>query len=176
MTQPLSESDYVEIHSAREIDMALRNTLEAWFGEEFGHVAYQWAEPDWYVTVAREGKLAGRLAIVERTIAVGGQLISVGGIAGVATRREWRDRGIASVAMRAAAGFIARDLRRPFGLLLCRAQVSPVYAKLGWELVEGPTSFMQPNGSATYPQLTMVMRFAEQPWPIGPIDLSGLPW
>jgi aminoglycoside 2'-N-acetyltransferase I len=176
MPQPSSESDHVEIHSAREIDMPLRNTLEAWFGEEFGHVAYQWAEPDWYVTVARESKLAGRLAIVERTIAVGAQLIRVGGIAGVATRREWRNRGVASVAMRAAAGFIARDLRRPFGLLLCRRQVSPVYAKLGWETVEGPTSFMQPSGPVTYPHLTMVMRFGEQPWPIGPIDLSGLPW
>jgi hypothetical protein len=176
MPRPSSASDLVEIHSARDIDMALRNTLEGWFGEEFGHVAYRWSEPDWYITVAREGKLAGRLAIVERTIAVGAKMIRVGGIAGVATRREWRNRGVASVAMRAAAGFIAHDLRRPFGLLLCRDQVSPVYAKLGWEVVEGPTSFMQPSGPATYPQLTMVMRFGEQPWPIGPIDLSGLPW
>jgi aminoglycoside 2'-N-acetyltransferase I len=176
MPHPSSESDSVEIHSAGETDMRLRNTLEAWFGEEFGHVAYRWADPDWYVTVAREGKLAGRLAIVERTIAVGGQLIQVGGIAGVATRREWRNRGVASVAMRAAAGFIAHDLRRPFGLLLCRHQVSPVYAKLGWETVEGPTSFMQPSGPVTYPQLTMVMKFGEQSWPGGPINLSGLPW
>ena len=176
MPHPAPKVDNVEIHSAREIDAERRATLEAWFDEEFARVAYQWAKPDWYVVVMREGEPVGRLAIVERTIAIGAEAIRVGGIAGVATRPKWRNRGVASVAMRAAANFIAHELRRPFGLLLCRHQVAPVYAKLGWETVEGPTRFMQPSGPVTYPLLTMVMRFGERPWPGGPIDLCGLPW
>jgi aminoglycoside 2'-N-acetyltransferase I len=176
MPSTASEIDKVEIHSAREADAALRQTLEAWFDDEFGQVAYQWAKPDWYVVVSRERDLIGRLALVERTIAVGGEAIRVGGIAGVATRPEWRNRGVASVAMRAAANFIASELRCPFGLLLCRSKVAPVYGKLGWETVEGPTTFMQPSGPVTYPHLTMVIRFGEPPWPGGPIDLRGLPW
>jgi len=171
-----SEIDNVEIHSAREIDAALRETLETWFNQEFGNTGYQWAQPDWYGVVMREGEPVGRLGILERTIAIGAEAIRVGGIAGVATRPEWRNRGVASVAMRAAANFIAHELRRPFGLLLCRHQVAPVYAKLGWETVEGPTRFMQPSGPATYRYLTMVMRFGERSWPGGPIDLCGLPW
>ncbi len=176
MPSPASEIDNVEIHSAREIAVALRETLETWFNEQFGHTTYQWAKPDWYAVVMREGEPVGRLGILERTIAVGSEAIRVGGIAGVATRPEWRSRGVASAAMRAAANFIAHELRCSFGLLLCRHEVAPVYAKLGWETVQGPTSFMQLSGPATYPGLTMVMRFGERPWPGGPIDLCGLPW
>ena len=176
MRRPAPEIDHVEIYAAREIDAALWETLESWFDEEFGQVAYRWAKPDWYLVVRRDGELAGRLAIVERTIGVGADMIQVGGIAGVATRPEWRNRGVASVAMRAAANFIANKLRHPFGLLLCRRQVAPVYAKREWETAEGPTTFIQPNGPVTYPHLTMVMPFGEGSWPGGPIDLRGLPW
>jgi hypothetical protein len=37
-----------------------------------------------------------------------------------------------------AAEFMKSDLRVEFGLLLCRHEVSPVYAKMGWIGVPGP--------------------------------------
>jgi hypothetical protein len=51
-----------------------------------------------------------------------------------------------------------------------------LYATLGWQIVEGPTTFEQPTGRATYPRRTMVLTFGSAPWPHGPIDLRGLPW
>ena len=166
----------VEIHSAPEIDAALRETLEAWFKEQFGHVQYHWADPDWYVVVSCDGKPAGRAGIFERTISIDGIAVQVGGIGGVATRSEWRNRGVASRAMRSAADFIARKLHAPFGLLLCRPAVAPVNAKLGWEKVEGPTTFAQAGGLVTYPDLTMALECGDARWPAGPINLCGLPW
>ncbi|HEY6420551.1 MAG TPA: GNAT family N-acetyltransferase [Candidatus Binataceae bacterium] len=166
----------VEIHSARGLDPALREILEVWFKEEFGQTIYQWSPADWYAVVKADGDPVGRLGILARTIAVGGDAVQVGGIAGVATRPEWRHRGVASVLMRAAAQFIQQDLKCPFGLLLCRRAVSPVYANLGWRPVVGPTSFEQPRGVTTYRSLTMVMQFGERQWRDGAIDLRGLPW
>jgi hypothetical protein len=62
-----------------------------------------------------------------------------------------------------------------FAVLLCRREVAPVYAKLGWIRVDGPTVFMQPSGLATYPRGTMVLSFVERQ-PTGTIDMRGLPW
>jgi GNAT superfamily N-acetyltransferase len=166
----------VEIHSARGLGAPLRDLLEAWFKEEFGATAYQWAPADWYAVVKAGGVAVGRVGILARTVAVGGEAVRVGGIAGVATRPEWRHRGVASVAMRAATQFIQRDLECPFGLLLCQRRVSPVYAKLGWQSVAGPTSFEQPGGRTTYQSLTMMIQLGERRWPEGAIDLRGLPW
>lgn len=101
----------VEIHSARGLDPALREILEVWFKEEFGQTIYQWSPADWYAVVKADGDPVGRLGILARTIAVGGDAVQVGGIAGVATRPEWRHRGVASVLMRAAAQFIQQDLK-----------------------------------------------------------------
>ena len=63
-----------------------------------------------------------------------------------------------------------------FALLLCRQEVAPVYVRLGWMLVDGPTTFWQPAGEVTYPKLTMVLECGKKSWPTGPIDLGGLPW
>jgi len=166
----------VAVRAARDLDPTLRTTLEAWFAEQFGHTSYQWAPPSWYVVVWHEDVPVGRLGMVSRDICVGGTCVNVGGIAGVATRPEWHRRGIASRALRTAADFIAHELGYPFALLLCRPEVSPVYAKLGWEVIDARTSFAQPRGSATYPHLTMILPLGNAAWPPGPINLRGLPW
>ncbi len=83
---------------------------------------------------------------------------------------------VASALLSCAAEFMRDKLSLEFGFLLCRREVSPVYAKLGWTLVEGPTIFSQPGGSATYPHETMILRLADREWPCGEIDMMGLPW
>lgn len=68
------------------------------------------------------------------------------------------------------------EMRVEFAILLCRQEVAPVYARLGWTRVDGPTVFMQPSGLTTYPRDTMVLRFTERQWLAGTIDMRGLPW
>jgi hypothetical protein len=75
-----------------------------------------------------------------------------------------------------AAEFMKSDLRVEFGLLLCRHEVSPVYAKMGWIIIPGPTTFTRAGVGATYPNDTMILPLGKRVWPPGPIDMLGLPW
>jgi GNAT superfamily N-acetyltransferase len=166
----------IRIIPVAETGPTLEQQLRDWFSDQFGHVSYSWAEPDYYGILTIEDELAGRLAVFDRKVSAGCDLVRVGGIGGVATREQFRRRGIASALLSRAAEFMKNDLRVEFGLLLCRTEVSPVYAKLGWIRADGPTTFSQPNGTTTYPNHTMILRLAERKWPPGSIDLRGLPW
>jgi GNAT superfamily N-acetyltransferase len=166
----------IEIYSERDLSSIQRVKLEEWFEQEFGHIPYQWATPAWYVLARVDSVLVSRLGIVERVVAVDRQSIRVAGISGVITHPEWRGRKIASAVLNKAVEFIKSEMNAEFALLLCRQEVTPVYARLGWKIVNGPTTFWQPGRKLTYPKLTMVLECGQKSWPIGPIDLGGLPW
>ena len=90
--------------------------------------------------------LPGRLGVLDSKVSVGNQIIQVGGIGGVTTKPEFRHRGVASAMLARAAEFMKRDLKVEFGLLLCRHEVSAVYAKTGWVIIPGPTTFTRAGG------------------------------
>jgi GNAT superfamily N-acetyltransferase len=164
------------VYEAATMPTELRDELEAWFDRQFGHLPFQWTPPQWYVVARLDGRLVGRLSLARREISVGGTLVDVGGVAGVTTLPDMRRRGIAAAMMRCTAALLAGEFRVPFGHLLCRADIAPVYAGVGWERVNAPTWFEQPSGRQRYPHETMVLRCADRPWPDGEIDLRGLPW
>ena len=166
----------IEINAVTDLTPARLKELEDWFREDFPGSTFQWSRPSWYLIVNNESGSVGRVGILAREILVDGAPLRVGGINGVATRPQWRRRGVASLAMRSAAKFMADRLGLEFALLLCRPEVSPVYAQLGWKTVAGPTSFAQPAGPAVYPHLTMVLELGKSPFRTGPIDMRGLPW
>ena len=171
MTAPL-----IQIYSDAGVPRSQQAELDDLFKVQFGHTAYQWAPPQWHVLTRVDAALASYLRIFERTISVGEETLRVSGVGGVMTLPEWRQRGLAGIALRRAAEFMRDELRVDFALLLCRDEVAPVYARLGWETVAGPTTFEQPTGRAPYPHHTMVLRYTARAWPSGPIDLCGLPW
>jgi aminoglycoside 2'-N-acetyltransferase I len=161
--------------SAADTDQELAKELRDWFEEEFGR-ADRWAEPDYYAILSLEKQLAGRLAVLDRKVSVGGVILPVGGIGGVATKPEFRHRGVAKAMLARAAEFMKNDLEVEFGFLLCRHEVSPVYAKMGWIIVAGPTTFTRAGATVTYPNDTMILQFTCKEWPPGSIDMMGLPW
>lgn len=160
---------------ATEAGPQLAKELRDWFEAEFGR-ADRWAQPNCYVILRLGDQLAGRLGVLNRKVSVGGRITTVGGIGGVATKPEFRHRGVASAMLARAAEFMKSDLGVEFGFLLCRHEVSPVYAKMGWIIVPGPTTFTRAGVTATYPNDTMILPLANKEWPAGPIDLMGLPW
>jgi aminoglycoside 2'-N-acetyltransferase I len=165
----------LEIIAAPGAESPLGNHLREWFEEEFGR-ADRWASPDHYAICRVENRMAGRLGILDRQVTVGATVVRVGGIGGVATRPEFRHRGIASAMLTRAAEFMRDNLGLEFGLLLCRPEVSPVYAKSGWVRADGPTTFVRAGVTATYPDFTMILSLTGKRWPQGPIDMIGLPW
>ena len=166
----------ITITPSYDLSSELVKELEEWFQEEFSNRSYKWTLPNWYVTAWVENVLIGRAGIIKRTIVVNQQSVQVGGISGVVIRPKWRRRGIAPAIIKEGVTFIREELAAQFCLLLSRKEVAPLYTRLGWIPVEGPTTFEQPSGTTTYPHLTMIFPCGEKKWPPGPINLCGLPW
>ncbi len=166
----------IEIKPESDLAPERKVAVDEMFDREFGRDSLVYADAHWYAVGVIEGKLVGRVGILERTISVGQELLQVGGICGVVTVPEYRDRGIASVLLDESIAFIKKRLSLPFALLTCNSRLEAFYKRLGWKTVNGPTVFTQPDGIRTCAGLTMVVELGSRLWPEGPIDLRGLPW
>lgn len=136
----------------------------------------RWAEPDWNVLIWEDDDLASGAAIVERTATVGGRPVRLGGIGNVATKVEWRRRGFAAAALKAAQDFLRDPLGVDFGLMICTEKMLARYEKLGWRLAARSMLADQPDGRVTIQYPVMVLPVQEKDWLQGEIDLCGLPW
>jgi aminoglycoside 2'-N-acetyltransferase I len=139
-------------------------------------------DADLMIRVREDGRLVSRVVVVERTILVDGQRARAGGISGVRTHPEFRRRGYASAAMRRATDVFWQDLRVELGLLLSSEMAVPFYRSLGWEVLNGPVLCEDRDGGlVNYTELkpqcpAMALAPAGGRFPVGPVDLCGLPW
>lgn len=136
-----------------------------------------WANPDHRVLVFDgAGEIIGHAAIVVRDANWEGQAVKVGGIGGVATREDSRQRGVARAAMSAATHAIQDAHKADFGLLFCEPRLAPIYQKLGWRSFEGDVFVTQPSGRVRF-DVTDPYVFDLKIAPRnGALDLCGLPW
>ena len=164
----------IEVRAEGDLTEAERRQL-SWPWDAFER-DFEWSEPDWCVLVWANGQVVSQLAIVERVGLVAGRPVKLGGLGNVIALPAWRGRGFTSAALRRAAAFMCQELGVEFGLLVCEEDVVPFYERLGWQVVEGPLTFDQPGGQATWPAVVMVLPCGGKAWPEGMIDLCGLPW
>lgn len=153
--------------------------------DELSHLAFSqehddedilWSEVNWYILVKVQEVIRSQLGIIERTGLVNGKPIRLGGIGGVATTPAWQRRGLSSQAMVKAQKYIKDTLRVDFGLLICGDHRVSFYQKFGWQVVEGPLFFDQPDGRRKNDGVTMILPCSEANWSEGEIDLCGLPF
>jgi hypothetical protein len=170
----------VEVWREGDMDRAEREELDRWASALWPPDVdpYKWAPLEWRVVVRCDGELASQVAIVDRTITVGGSPLRVGGISTVITPLKWQRRGFATAALRRAQAFAREEFGVEFCMLVCEEDVVDVYRKAGWELLDAPVVFDQPpsEGKVVWPHLAMVIPTREGAWPAGPVDLCGLPW
>jgi aminoglycoside 2'-N-acetyltransferase I len=135
-----------------------------------------WARPDKRVMVFDQANtIVGHAAIVIRNATWGDQAIKIGGVGGVATRDDYRRRGVARAAVAKAIEEIHRAHNADFGLLFCEPRHAPLYQKLGWRPFEGDVLVMQPRGQVHF-DVTDPYVFDLKTAPrIGVLDLCGLP-
>jgi GNAT superfamily N-acetyltransferase len=147
--------------------------LVEWYGEQF----WQERPPFACRVLARAGdEMVGHLGIGTRVIQAGDQEVRVGGIGGVRTREAWRGKGIATLLLHRAAEAMREDLMLPFGFMTCRPEIAPVYLRLGWQEVPGPTVVGEGDEAKTYGGLSLILPLSDEPWPAGQIDLHGRSW
>ena len=131
----------------------------------------------WFI-VRREGRVVAVTGLLHRTVIVNGSTpVEVAALGGVATVLEHQNRGLATHLVSEAVGFGFAEYRTRFVLLQCLPNLVPFYESRGWRPLDVRLLCRQADGG-TYPSPEVPMVFEEVPgtWPLGPIDMNGLPW
>ena len=136
-----------------------------------------WADPDQrLLAFNRDNEIICHAAIVSRDATWDGRAVKIGGIGGVATKKESRRRGVASAVMRRATQEIQDTYKADFGLLFCEPRHASLYLGLGWRSFKGDVFVMQPRGQVRF-DVTDPYVFDLKIAPrTGVLDLCGLPW
>jgi hypothetical protein len=134
--------------------------------------------PMWSVMAKPDQHVVSQTGILYRVIRVGDVLLPVGGLSNVMTVAQTRGHGYARAVVASATAFVGVWLWAPFALVLCVADSTGFYDRLGWRKVNEPISCNGPGGyQALTDHLAMVLPCqGEAEWPRGPIDLCGAPW
>jgi predicted acetyltransferase len=134
------------------------------------------AQPDRRVLVFDHANtIIGHVAIVMRNATWDGQAVKIGGIGGVATRDDYRRRGVARAAVaKGIEEICARNA--DFGLLFCEPRHAPLYQKLGWRAFEGEVIVVQPHGRVRFNVIDPYVFDLKIAPRTGVLDLCGLSW
>jgi len=143
-----------------------------WAGITFAHA-------DLRVLVQDEtGEILCHVGIYRRVITWNGQKINVGGIGGVLTRADSRNRGLATLGLNAAIQTFRHEDSINFAILFCASDRIPFYMARGFVPFDGIVHAEQPEqGSVRFEALTALVHDVKRTAPtLGTIDLCGLPW
>jgi predicted acetyltransferase len=169
----------VEIKSTQNETASEKVFIDNWLDKIFSpeNNGIEWVTSvDWRVFLFDNNVLVSNVEIIERDALIGSSQVTLGGIGGVSTLPEFRNRGFARMAMEHADNFILEQLQVDFGLLLTGNDIAPFYEKLGWSICKNPLYFDQSTGKTLSDDVTMILPNKNRLWPEGNIDLCGLPW
>jgi aminoglycoside 2'-N-acetyltransferase I len=130
-------------------------SLRMLFAEAWSDPADAFTDDDWRHTLGGthllvqddDGEVLAHASVVERTLWASGVEVRTGYVEGVATRRPYRRRGLATAVMRAAGDVIDEGFR--LGAL--GTDVFALYEPLGWRRWSGPTAVRTPEGDVPTP-------------------------
>lgn len=135
-----------------------------------------WQPKTLHIFIFEDGIVASHVGLVNQTITVGGNRISVAGVGGVLTRRDCRGKGFGQMALKKAEEYVRQQKDANFGMLFCRDAVRPWYERLGWSAIKEPVWIDQPGGVIQAPLVVMTKCLSHESWPDGLIELGCLPW
>ena len=137
----------------------------------------EWANSTtWFALGWLDGRLVSLLGVLNRTISIGGQSLSIAGIGGVATHPEFQRRGFAAVVLQAAAEEMRRLGGYDFAMLYCNPKLIPYYAKSGYCQALNRIYILQHGQRVLFEDHQMVLPLSGKPWPDGDVDVNGPPW
>jgi aminoglycoside 2'-N-acetyltransferase I len=117
------------------------------------------------------------VGLYRREVTWNGRKLRAGGIGGVLTREDARQRGHASIALHAAIQTLKDERSVDFALLFCEPSRASFYIARGWKAFDGEIHAEQPDKGrirfeAGAPHVHDLRRALRE----GVIDLCGLPW
>ena len=133
----------------------------------------------WFLAKSSQGLVAS-VWLHRRTISAVTNGFSIGGIANVCSRPDFRGKGAAKACMLEAQNYIVNCAAIDCGLLFVGPKVASFYDKLGWHRVENRFWFTNGKGERNHDDYCIKMvfpaHFGQKPWPKGDIDLNGPEW
>jgi predicted acetyltransferase len=133
----------------------------------------------WYVMGRVGGKLVSQIGIVDRTVRVGGQSLSIAGIGGVATHPQFRRRGFTGVLLQTALEQMRQRSSGnayDFAMLFCTDHMVHYYTQRGFCQVTNPVHIFEAGQWILFEDHRMIMPLSGKPWPEGEVDVSGRSW
>jgi aminoglycoside 2'-N-acetyltransferase I len=140
-------------HSAQVDEAVLaaaRALLDQAFGGEFGDDDWQHALGGMHALAYEGGRLVGHGSVVQRRLVHGGRALRVGYVEAVAVVADARRRGVASAIMDALEDVVRRAYDA--GALSATDDGAALYLARGWQLWQGPTSALTPEGPRRTPE------------------------
>jgi predicted acetyltransferase len=130
----------------------------------------------WYVMGRLGGRLVSQIGIVDRTVHVGEQSLSIAGVGGVATHPQFRRRGFTDVLLQTAVEQMRQHHAYDFAMLFCSDHMVHYYTQRGFSQVPNPVHILQSGQWILFEDHRMVMPLSGKPWPEGEVDVNGRSW
>lgn len=164
-----------------KVDAAIKKTLAICFPndvEEFSRTrAFEGNVPLFSVYIEDSDKVLAHLAIMDRTVIVGGESVRVAGVANVCVLPEYRKKGLSDMILKAA---MEEAMRRhfDFGLVFTGGRIKKVYARNGWIDIPGREFITTRDGKQIElpAQTRMYYPLKKKVFPPGTVDLCGIKW
>jgi len=141
--------DVIELRTAHtaDLDTAARSAIRVLMDDAFGGVSDDTFENvlgGVHALLVEDGELIGHASVVQRRLLHGGRALRTGYIEGVAVRHDRRRRGHGAAMM----SVLERVVRSAYQLGALGASVDGgrLYAARGWQLWQGPSSALTPDG------------------------------
>lgn len=144
--------------------------------EGYPEIEREWRRPEWGVFVNEDDVLVSYTGVILIEGTANGSQAAIGGVGGVATHPDHRGRGHAAMGLGRALDFLL-ERGADFALLVCREQLVPYYAGLGWQKYAGEVVVTQFGEPERFTVNEVMVGDLNSPAPTtGVIDLQGPPW
>ena len=99
-----------------------------------------------YILAYAGADLVGAIKLSRRAVPFAGRTIQLGGLGGVATREDWRGRGVASATTAAAIDFLRQHDCDIAYLCTDTEKLGPLYGKVGFVPLGRPHTYLGASG------------------------------
>lgn len=145
LTLPGAVETIAEQDLRAEDDRQIADLLARCFTTDFGGRSYFMTRHHWRHVVRDQGQIVAHMAVQLRTMRLGGRLITVAGLAEVASAPEQRGKGLAQSLLQAAIAR-AKDSPAEYFLLMGTAGL---YAGAGFRPAKNPMIYVNMRGATT---------------------------
>lgn len=140
------------------------------------HLGLVWRDKTGHVGVRHRGRLVAHAGWLPIHLRLGERRVAAAGLGGVLVHPWLRGQGVGALVVRAVMDRM-REAGLPVGVLFCREQLVPYYARLGWQCVDGEVVVDQPDGPVAMPLRTCWSALHPHPPAVhAPLTVGGLPF